>query len=454
MLKKKYLTAALFSALILSACGGGEAESNQEAGSSEGKTPIEITWRGTGEEDAVLKYLENFEKDFESENSDIDLVLTPIPGGEGDYNTRLALSMQSANTAPDVISEDTFILHSDAAANYLTNLDDYVGEWEEWDQFFENVKEGVTAADGSVYGIPTVTDTRGIWYNIEVFEEAGLPADWQPQSWDEILETAQIIKDSQPDVIPFSMNVAAVNGEATSMQGFQMLFYGTGDTLYDEEQQKWNVNSQGFVDALTFIDEFMNQRELGPSLSIALNNNYTPTVIQDMLPNNQVAMVLDGNWQVRNFLEGGVAEMENVEERIGFAPMPTQNGEEPGYVTMAGGWAWSIPENSQNKEEAWRVIQAMSDYESQLQRVNSEGSLTVRKDVAEDSSYLERPLIETPTKILENAHFRPKSDLYPNVSIEIQRAVEAVSSGSMTPEEAAEQYRQGVIDIVGEENTY
>ena len=37
------------------------------------------------------------------------------------------------------------------------------------------------------------------------------------------------------------------------MQGFEMLLYGTGDTLYDDEPKKWVVGSQGFTDSLNFI---------------------------------------------------------------------------------------------------------------------------------------------------------------------------------------------------------
>lgn len=445
---RKLVTMGMVSLSLVGALGtmGAKLVSAQE------KVQIEIAWRGTGESDNIKRYLEEFKEEFEAENTDIEVVLAPVTASEGDYFSKLGLMMQSSETAPDIVSEDTFILNADANAGYLLNLDDYVANWEDWGQFIENIKNGVTGEDGSVYAIPTTTDSRGIWYNKEVFAAVGLPEDWQPASWEEIYEAAETIKEQAPDVIPFTMNVARVNGEATSMQTLEMLLYGTGETLY--EDGKWNVNGEGFVKSLQFIDEIMNQRQLGPSLSIALNSTYGSVIMQDQFPNGNVGMVLDGSWNIGNYTEGAVAELEDPEAVLGFALFPTSDGQEPGTVTMAGGWSWAIAQNSENHEEAWRVIQAMSTEESQARRAVLEGTLTVRSDSGEDEAYTQKPFIDLATAALENSYFRPKNDLYPNVSIAIQEAVESVATGTATPEEAAENYKRAVIEIVGEENTY
>ncbi|AXI10310.1 ABC transporter substrate-binding protein [Oceanobacillus zhaokaii] len=454
MLKRKMFVPILLSGiLLLSACSDSDNASGN-SDSKSGKTEIKITWRGLGEQDNIKRYLEGFEADFESENEDIDIVLSPITASEGDYFSKVALTMQSAETAPDIVSEDTFMLSADANAGYLKPLDEYVESWDEWDNFIENIKSGTTGDDGTVYGIPTTTDSRGIWFNKEVFEAAGLPSDWEPKSWEDVYAAAETIKEENADVVPFAMNVAKANGEAVSMQTFEMLLYGTGETLYDGENGKWNVNGQGITDSLVFVDEIMNKRDLGPSLSIALNANYSSVMTQDLLPTGGVGMVLDGNWNIAHYTEGGAHPLEDIEATLGFVPFPTKDGQSPGFITMSGGWGWSIPEKSKNHDVAWKVIQAMSTEDLQTKRALTGGTLAVRNDSAESSDYLERPLIEQATKALENANFRPKNDLYPNVSIEIQNAVEAVASGTMSPEEAAANYKSKVTDIVGEENVY
>lgn len=436
--------------LIVAGCSNNKKAENE----NDGKTEVKITWRNTGENDSLTRFFEkDFIPKFEKENPDIKIVLSPITASEGDYFSKVALSMQSENTCPDVVSEDSFMLNSDANAGYLTPLDDYVADWDEWDQYTENLKAGSIAQDGKLYAIPGTSDSRGIWYNKNVFKKAGLPEDWQPKNWNDIIEAAEKIKKTQPDVIPFGMGVSKANGESVSMQTFEMLLYGTDDTLFDSDTRKWNVNTKGIEDSLKFIDDVYNKKKVGPALSVAMNSNYGSVMFQDKFPNDQAGMLLDGYWSQGNWTEDGSAPVENMTERFGFAAMPTQDGSEPGTITMSGGWTWAIPAKAKNKDASWKVLKALGGKEEQAIRANVDGNLTVRKDSAELPEYAERPFIQEGTKYLENGYFRPADDKYPNVSIEIQNMVEAVATGSKTPEQAAKDYTTNVTRIVGEENT-
>ncbi|MDG4590305.1 extracellular solute-binding protein [Enterococcus faecium] len=450
-IKKITLFASLLAVpFFIAGCGN---DSNDSSAQEDGKTEIKITWRNTGDHDKMQKFLEEeFIPNFEKENPDIKVIPASITASEGDYFSKIALSMQSESTAPDIVAEDSFMLNSDANAGYLTPLDDYVKDWEDWSNYTENLKVGSTAQDGKLYAIPGTSDSRGIWYNKNVFKKAGLPEDWQPNNWAEIIEAAEKVKKTQPDVIPFGMGVAKANGESVSMQTFQMLLYGTQDQLFDSETRKWDVNSQGILDSLNFIDEIYNKKKLGPSLSIAINSNYGSVMFQEKFPKDEVAMLLDGFWNQGNWTESGATPVENMTERFGFAAMPTQNGEDPGSVTMSGGWTWAIPAKAKNKEASWRVLQALGGKEEQAKRAIAEGNLTVRDDSAELPEYKEQPFIEEATSFLKNAHFRPADDKYPNVSVEIQNMVEAVATGSKTPEQAAKDYADNVTRIVGEDN--
>ncbi|MHC5268753.1 extracellular solute-binding protein [Enterococcus sp. LJL98] len=444
------LTTSVLVGLSLVACG----DSNKgESASKDGKTEIKITWRDTGEHDNLRKFLdEEFIPKFETENEDIKIVLSPITASEGDYFSKVALSMQSENTAPDIVAEDSFMLNSDANAGYLTPLDDYLKDWDEWSKYTENIKVGSTGQDGKVYAIPGTSDSRGLWYNKNVFEKAGLSSDWQPNNWAEIIEAAEKIKESQPDVIPFGMGVAKANGESVSMQTFEMLLYGTKDTLFDSDTRKWNVNTPGILSSLEFIDEIYNQKKLGPSLSVAINSNYGSVMMQDKFPNDQAGIILDGFWNTGNWNEGGAVPVDNMTERFGFAAMPTEDGSDPGSTTMSGGWTWAIPAKAKNKDASWKVMQSLGGKEEQAKRAMAEGNLTVRDDSAEIPEYANSPFIKEATTFLQNAHFRPADDKYPNVSVEIQNMVEAVATGSKTPEQAAKDYAKNVTRIVGEEN--
>ncbi len=67
-------------------------------------------------------------------------------------------------------------------------------------------------------------------------QQAGLPADWQPKSWDEILQAGQKLK-TLSGVTPIQINGGTAMGEATTMQGVLPLLVGTGTTIYADG--KW-----------------------------------------------------------------------------------------------------------------------------------------------------------------------------------------------------------------------
>ncbi|MGN7357051.1 ABC transporter substrate-binding protein [Paenibacillus sp. SAF-054] len=430
-----------------------EAKTEEKPAATEKKT-ITITYRddGTGEKGTLYKWIKEVSAQYP--NKDVEIKPTPIQASEGDYFAKIALALKSKDTAPDIVTEDTFMLNSDASAGFLEPLDERLKGWEDWTNgsFIEAMKKGVTASDGKVYGVPYNTDSRGLWYNKDIFKKVGLPEDWQPKNWDEVLDAARTIKEKAgSDVVPIWMNMGKATGEATSMQTYEMLLYGTGERLYDDAGKKWITKSQGMNDALTFIETIAKEK-LGPPLSKVLNGQAGNTATREYLPKGKLAISLDGSWITGNYLEGGAAPWPEYKDVLGFAPMPTNKGQEPGSITLAGGWALSIPANAQHKDEAWDFIKFALNKDNTQKLVTSSGNITVRADVAKDPGYTQMPFNEIATEYLKNAEFRPAQDKYPEVSTQIQTMVESVATGTKAAD-AAKKYAQDVTRIVGQDNT-
>lgn len=131
--------------------------------------------------------------DFEEQNEGVEVELIPL---FDDVTTKQTMMMQSPETAPDVAVEDTYIINSDVNAGYLASMQAMVDGWEDWANFEETVKQGVMAENGEIYGVPFSTDVQGLWYNREIFKEAGLEEDFAPANWEDVLTAARAIKDS------------------------------------------------------------------------------------------------------------------------------------------------------------------------------------------------------------------------------------------------------------------
>lgn len=467
MKKKQVISLVLASMMVLSmtACGGSSEDKKDETaktedsadkgGDSGKKQKITWTFRHDGtdlEKNGLYNWVVNTYENWDKKD-EVELDIAPITASEGDYFTKVALQLADPGTCPDLVSEDTFQLPNDVAAEYLTNLDDYVKDYEDWNNgsYFESMKKGVTA-NGSVYGIPYSTDTRGLWYNKGILAKAGVIAEgeeWQPKSWQDILDACAKIKENCPDVVPFWCNSSVAGGEGTSMQTYEMLLYGTGERLINDEG-KWIVESEGILDSLQFLSDIYSNG-YGPSLSLVLNGQAGATAAQEYMPNDKLGIWLDGNWASSNWKEGGAAPVENYEEKFGFAAMPTSEGQEPGTVTLAGGWAFSIPQNADTKDITFEFIKELMKPENYLPGILAQGNLCTRTDVAEMEEYAAEPFLKTATDFLNTADFRPQNDQYSTVSTSIPQMVEAVVSGT-SPEDAMKQYGVEVVRNVGEEN--
>jgi multiple sugar transport system substrate-binding protein len=402
-------------------------------------------------------YLGPMVKKFEKANPGTTVKLIPVTASENDYYTKIELMMRSPATAPDLVFEDTATINSDVASGYLKPLDGYLSSWADWSRFAAPAKAAMKyAADGKTYGVPDNTDTRGIWYNKQLFARAGIPVPWQPKTWADVLSAARAVKAKVPGVTPLNVFTGVAAGEASSMQGFEMLLYGTpaaNNSLYDAPQKKWVVGSKGFKDSLDFVHTVYSQG-LGPSAQQALGANIQAQVATEMIPQGKLAIDLDGSWLPNNWISTGAKPWPQWQSTLGMAYMPTQNGQGTGKVSMSGGWAWSIPAKAKNPDLAWKFTAFLESKDASSQWNSVNATIAVRSDVAADPAYLKSlPTNKFFTGLVPDTYYRPGLPAYTQVSSAIQKAMESVTTNQASVDKAAGTFDSDVKTAVGGDKT-
>ncbi|WP_282702480.1 extracellular solute-binding protein [Streptomyces sp. CC219B] len=417
----------------LTACGG-------DSGSDPDTLKVSFKQSTDNNIKVMDTFLADIKKQFEKKYPGKKVEFIPIKAPDSEYYTKVQQMLRSAKTAPDLVYEDTFLINSDITSGYLKPLDAYLAKWPDWNQFIDTAKAAAKGEDGKTYGVPDGTDTRGLWYDKGIFAKAGLPTAWQPKTWDDVLDAARTIKEKVPDVTPLNVYTGKPAGEAATMQGFEMLLYGTEDRLYDESSKKWVAGSQGFKDALAFV-ETVYEEKLGPDISTALDPNIQTIVRGDLLPNGKLGINLDGSWLPQDWLEGSGHEWPEWSRKLGLAAMPTQHGQAPGKVSMSGGWTWAIPAKAANPDLAFDFIKTMQSKANAQKWYVANSGIAVREDVANDPAYADaQPGIKFFTDLVASTHYRPAYPAYPKVSTAIQEAMEGVTTGDVSVEEAAKNY--------------
>lgn len=396
-----------------------------------------------------------FEAEMEAAGTPVEVTFEGQGVDDEDYKTQLALDLGTGE-GPDVMSIDGIWVGEFATADYIAPLDEVVGpeveEWDGWAQINDSVQANATF-DGALYGIPQGTDGRVIYFNKEIFAEAGVPEDWQPATIEEVLEAARTIKEALPDVIPIQLNGGVSMGEATTMQGALPLLAAAGAPIYDEEAGLWTGATPELIEMLGTYATIYGEEGLGDTDLQLLQDGRDRSF--EAFANGEIAMLIESDYLWRSVIfpgEEGLFPMENRDEVVGWAMIPAyEAGGALGGLdgaSMSGGGVWTLNPNTEHPAEAWALITFMNSAEQVTSGLGGEARITARDDVNAEVLAGDPMLSYIAEQVFPLTHFRPGLAEYPLVSVALQEAVEAVVTGT-SPEDAAADYQAAVEEIVG-----
>jgi len=396
-----------------------------------------------------------FEQQMAAKGTPVKVRLVEFGGSDEDLKAQYALDLK-AGKGHDVMAFDGFWTAEFVAGGLIKPLDEIAGpevnQWEGWAHIPDRV-QALLMYQGKRYGIPTGTDVRVIWYRKDLFQKAGLPANWQPTSWEDIFAAARQIKKALPDVIPMQVNAGTAMGEATSMQGFYPVLLSAGSFIYDWDKNKWIVRSPAMLDALNFYKRVYLDEKLGDARLqlIKEGRNQSFALFRD----GKIAMLWEGDYFWRSVVNPAVKSewaIPNRDEVVGWAKIPAK---EPGkgyrgqdFVTISGGTGFILNPNTKHPKEAWAFLSFMFSKEMLMEFQKIEPRIRARDDVPVTGD----PVMTELVKLLPLTTVRPMLPAYPKVSQAAQLATERVVSGEMTPERAMEAYAKEVTDLVGPDN--
>ncbi|MFC6083795.1 extracellular solute-binding protein [Sphaerisporangium aureirubrum] len=437
-------------ALSLAACGSGGS-------SAPGETTLTITANAIsgGKNSATADWTKNwlipeFEKAQKAKGKIVHVLFQPNGVDDEQYKTKIALDLKSGAGA-DVIDLDGIWVGEFAQAGYVKPLAETAGaqvdQWEGWSQIPEAV-QGLGIFEGKKYGLPQGTDGRVLYYNKTLFTKAGLPADWQPTSWQDILDAGAALKKAGVPT-PLQINAGTAMGEATTMQGVLPLLAGTGLGVYDGG--KWTGAAQGLKDVLGFYRQIYGGGLGDPRLQQEAQGRDKSF---EQFAEGKIGVLAEGDYFWRSVIEpkAGVAPMERRDAEVGYALIPAK---QPGagvrgqdFVSMSGGAVRVLNPRSPNAALAWELLAFMHSAQATEQGLAGEARITSRTDVNDKVLSSDPMLGFVAQKVLPITAYRPGLAVYPQVSVALQEATADIVSGKSV-DEAAAAYQKKLEGLVG-----
>lgn len=336
------VAAVVLSSLVLTACSSGDGSSVDKSpgdAASSGDQPYAgTTLRVLLKEGYEIEAIQAFKSDFE-EATGITVELEVYD--EPTARQKLVLDATAGTGTYDITSASFWNLPEFVSAGWLEPLDSYVSDKaNEWLQI-EDIPEGALEAmtvDGQLYALPHTIIGGMFYYRADVFAELGLQA---PQTTDEILAAAEVIKNERPDLIPFTARGAATFASLGTDLGWA---YGYGALLFDGDGNP-QADSPEMVKAM---DDFVTlMRDYGPSDAATL----TFTQAGEKFSSGQAAMMFDTSGFGTIFEDTGQSQVAGL---VGYS-LPSGPAGQPLQWLYNEGLA--ITSGSENKDAAWLFMQ-------------------------------------------------------------------------------------------------
>jgi multiple sugar transport system substrate-binding protein len=360
-----------------------------------------------------------------------------------------ALDLRS-HTGPDVLTLDGFLIPEFASAGLLKPIKKLVASeksWSGWSKIPANVQQ-IMAYKGKEYGVPNGPDVRVIWYRKDLFQKAGLPTNWQPHSWTDILNAAETIKAKDPGVTPLQIDGGTAMGEATTMQGLYPLMVSSGNFIYDYKTNKYVVKSPGLLNALDMYQTVYQTKKLG-NLDEQLTANGRNQTFSDFRNGKLAIYFGESDYMWRSVLASGQYALANRDQLVGWAKIPARKAGEgyrgQSYVTVSGGTGWTINPSTKNPKVAWDFLSLMFSQTMNQNWLDHVDVIPLRTDVASPDD----PVMNGLRKMLPLTVVRPNQPTYNQVSLYAQAATLSVLNGQATPQQAENTYAQQVTQLVG-----
>jgi multiple sugar transport system substrate-binding protein len=455
------LAAATATTMVLAGCLGQQQESDSARNADAKDVTLTITANAVagGKNDLTAKWISDwvipeFVKEQKAKGVNATVKFDGVGVDDGEYKAKMALDFNT-DIGGDVVEIDGIWLGEFAQGGQIRPLDDVVGEdkvgaWKGWDQIPDAV-EALGEFEGKRYGIPVGTDGRVIFFNKKLFAQVGLPADWQPTSWDEITAAAVSLK-QLPGVIPMQLNAGTAMTEATTMQGVLPLLAGAGAEIHQDG--KWQGATQEVTQVLDFYQQVYRGGLGDPVLAQEAKGRDRSF---ELFAQNQVGMLFESDYFWRSVVDPtvGVAKMADRDSAVGWAKIPAMNkgagvgGQD--FVSMSGGSIRVVNPKSEYPQQAWELLQFMNSAEATKARLGDTAQVTQREDVNEEVLENDPMLGFIAEEVLPVTRYRPGLADYPKVSTALQQATADIIAGR-SAEEAAAAYHDALVDAVGEDN--
>lgn len=418
--------------LVLAGC------SNSSSGKKDGDGKIVIEfWHSMSGDNG--KTFEEIVEEF-NKNSETIQVKPIYQGGYVDLITKVR-AISGSDQAPALIQASGTNRKYLAESDFIVPMQEFIDK-ENFDisQFEENALNRYVI-DGKLYSMPFSTSNAVMFYNKEMFQEAGLDPEKPPKTFEEVEEYAQIIKDKTGNI---GFTMATIGWYFEQLLANQGELFLNNDNGFSGKPTETLINGEAGLKIFQWLDN-MNKAGTFRNYGSSWEDPRAPFLAE------QVAMYFDSSANTREMVRQ--ADFE-----VGTAPLPVPEGVEPQGATVGGNSNYITNKVSEEEQQAaWRFIKYSVTPEVQAKWAAATGYFPVTKAANDleilQNTYKEFPQMLTAVEVNSRtpaipAMSGPLSDEGEQFRSIIEASLEKMYEGEATPKEALDEAAEKINEIL------
>jgi multiple sugar transport system substrate-binding protein len=329
----------------------------------------------------------------------------------------------AGGTPPDCVLVDNpdYAAYIDMGAFEV--LDDRIAGWEYGEKDFYPGPWQSCRWEGKQYGIPFETNTLVLFYNVDLFNAAGLDPGRPPKTWEQLTDyAARLTKGGV-----FGLSVCAVASEEGTFQWLPFLQQNGGDIFH--------LDSPEAVEALQLWVDWMKKGYVSKEIV----NMDQWSGVRPQFQNEQAAMMINGPWCVKPIRD----EVPDLNWKVAVLPGRKKQASAMGGVDIGiikGG----------NAQAAWTFIEWLYSPERVADFWQAFGTLPLMPKIAESAPYWQGdPVFDVLLEQMKYAAPRGPHPKWPQISAAIYTALQEALTGVKTPQQALKDAAARVKEITG-----
>ena len=326
--------------------------------------------------ESKVKTMDELIKTFEKQNPDIKVEQKTFPYEQ--FNQKVAISVP-AGKGPDVVNLYYGWVPKYVDAGYLQPLptDEFSPEMIENDfiQMVEAVK-----LDGKYWGLPTAVRALALFWNKDLFKEAGLDPNKPPRTWEQLQDYA--IKLTKRDKNGQLLQEGyAWNADGQDHHVFiQVLLrqWGVNPFSADNKKVLWNSKPGGY-EAFHWWTDLAAKYKVGePSFM----GDYRTAFIS-----GKAAMMIDGSFALGTLK----SKAQNINWSVTTLPVRESSGVKSNFGSF---WLNGLTINAkgEKRDAAIKFLKFLTSPEVMKKWLTSVGELPARQELADDLELQKDPL--------------------------------------------------------------